>query len=231
MVRFRESILFSCVLLLLFLWSLAFGQSQRATPIRGQLSVDSAGVKTTQFSGLQEPTRIGVTGPEPVTQPFGAGYAPGYTVPDDSPKCYWVRYHFSGTQWQWLIRKPGCYAAKSMNACIETNGKVRVAFGGFGNLRACDNSGDQLDMRYGVSSPTCQVGGVNWMSCNQMNNYCINLWGYSYATCSWAMWQKVCVERCDNSAEYEDKGYIVIDLLNVYPWVESISNNQYSADK
>ncbi len=231
MVRFRKSILFSCVLLFLFSSPLAFGQSHTGTSIRGVLSVDSAGVKTTQFSGFEEPTRIGISSPEPVNQPFGAGYAPGYRPPEDSPKCQWVRYHFSGTQWQWLIRKPGCYAAKSLDACIESNGKVRIDFGGFAKLTATDNSGDRLDMYYGITPPNCQVGQVNWMSCSQLNNYCMTMWGFGYTSCSWQLWQKVCVERCDNAAEYEDKGYIVIDLLNVYPWVESIDIKQYSADR
>jgi hypothetical protein len=228
MARFRKSLLPLCILLLLLSCPYAFGQLRTATPIRGILSVDSAGVKTTQFSGFEDPTRIGVSGPEPVTQPFGAGYAPGY---NNSPKCQWVRYHFSGTQWQWFIRKPGCYAAKSLDACVESNGRVCIDFGGFAKLRACDNSGDQLDIYYGVSAPNCQVGGVNWMNCNQMNNYYIALFGYSYVSYSWALWQKICVEQCDNAAEYEDKGYIVIDLLNIYPWVESVGADQYPTDR
>ena len=230
MRRLRESVLLSCVLLLLVSCPPVFGQSRAATPIRGVLSVDSTGVKTTQFSGFQEPTRIGLSTPEPVVQPFGAGYAPGYTPPGDSPKCQWVRYHFSGTRWQWFIRKPGCYAAKSLDACVESNGRVRIDFGGFAKLRASDDSGDRLDMYYGIASPNCQVGGVNWMDCNQLNNSHISLCGYPYVSFSWALWQKVCVEQCDNAGEYQDAGYIGIDLLNIYPWVESVNLDQPPTD-
>jgi hypothetical protein len=228
MERFRKSILFSCILLFLFTCPPAFGQSQAARPIRGVLSVDSAGVKTTQFSGFEEPTRIGISSPEPITQPFSNGYN---TPPATSPQAHWVICHLSGTQWQWLIRKPGCYAGKSLDAVIETNGKVLIDFGGFANLDATDESGDALEMYFGVASPTTQIDGVNWMDCDQMNSYYIDLHGTPYVSYAWSLWQKVCVERWNRAAEYEDAAFIAIDLLNLSPWVDGHFTDRTPANK
>jgi hypothetical protein len=227
----RLSALLSCVLLLLVSCPHAFCQTQQGKPIKGFLSVDSTGIQTTQVSTSMEPVRIGLSGSEPKMGTSGGETAPGSIQLKTLSKCHWVRFHFSGTRWKWLVRKPGSYAAKTLTGCIRSNGEILVDFCRFNRLRCSDGSEDFLETYYAISSPNFGIGELTWMTPNELNNYQMHLGGSPIVPYLWALWQKIVVDKTAKAAEFQDKGIISIKLLNNGIWIEGVDSGEYPAAK
>ncbi len=189
--------------------------------------MDSAGVRTIQISPYMDPIRIGLSGDLPETTAAGGQVAPGY-VP--SPKCQWVRFHFSDTKWQWLLRKPGNYAAKVISGWVQSNGLVLVAFRDFGRLRCTDGSGECLETYYAVSPPAYGIEQLTWMTPQQLNTH------YMYVhpptvPYAWALWQKIFVDVSNRAAEFSDDAFVTINLVHNEIWIETQEVGQYPDER
>jgi hypothetical protein len=229
MMWFRLKALLSCILLLLVSSPQAFCQTQQKTNINGVLlSVDSTGVRATQISKPNEPISIGLSDSEQKIGTSGGEAAPGLIQPLTSSKCQWIRFHLYGTRCKWFVLKPGCYAAKTLTSCIQSNGEVLVDFCRFDRLRCTDGSGEHLETHYAISSnPTCGIEELTWMTPNELNNYQMHFDEPPYLTSTWALWQKIIIDDFTKSAEFKDKGSISIKLLNNGLWIEGLDIGDY----
>jgi hypothetical protein len=227
----RKSMLVWFVLLLLFLCPLGLCQVQQSATIKGYLSVDSTGVRTTQISPSLEPMRIGLSDSQPATTSSGGYIAPGYTLPVTVNESQWVVFHFSATEWNWFVRKPDIYAAKVLTGSIESNGGVMVDFENFGPLLCTDGSGQVLGTHYAIAPVVYGIELLTWMTPQELNNYQINLDEPPIVPFTWALWQKVVVDNSAKAAEFEDEGFIGIALLNNLVWFESEEIDRNSISK
>lgn len=222
----RKSMLIWCILLLLLFYPVEFCQAQRSAPIKGYLSVDSTGVRTTQISTSMESARIGLSSPRLSTSRPGGYIAPDYSLPVALQEVQWVIFHFSASEWTWFVRKPGEYASKVLTGSIESNGGVLVDFENFDPLLCTDGSGQVLETHYAVAPVVYQAGDLTWMTPQELNSYQINLDEPPIVPATWALWQRVVVDNSAKAAEFEDDGFISILLLNNLVWIEIKESDQ-----
>ena len=217
--------LFLSILILLIFKSSVFCQSTQLTPIKGFLSADSASVKAGQVSRIGQPVGIGLSRDNsrrimPSREPLQTGHPLDISPPD----CQWVRFHFSGTCWNWFIRKPGTYGGQVLTSSIQSNGKVLMEFKRFNKLLCTDGSGEQMETFYAVSPLSSNINDLTWMSLDQLNNYCMHFNPPPLVPVPWALWQKVVVGNSAPSAEFKDDGTICIQLINNDVWIDSGGN-------
>ncbi len=230
-MTFRKNVLLLCVLLMFFFTSAAFCQSGQAVRVQGFYANDSLKVKVYQAPIPSHPVRAGAVGiinkrdaelEAPVQPPV---------LPPDPDKCQWLRFYFSGTCWNWFIKKPGTYGGQILTGSIQSNGKVRIEFQRFNKLLCTDGSGERLDIFYAVSSPTCNISDLTWMSPDQLNNYCMNFNPPPLVPVPWALWQKVVVGKSAPAAEFKDDAIISIHLQNNGIWIEGNIVEQLPLDQ
>jgi len=215
----RKTILFLCILLFFSPFSETLSQSGQVVPIKAFLSADSAGVKAGQTPRPISPGRNGVPIIRLEKSTSGRDILRGPALSPTS-ESQWVRLRLSGTELEWLMRKPGTYAGKVLVGSIESNGEVSVRFQLFGELLLADDSQQRLKTYYAISVPTSDIDQVTWMSPDELNNYNLHFGENPNVPAPWALWQKIEVGDSAPSAEYEDQGIISIELLNNDTWIE-----------
>jgi len=215
----RKTILFLCILLFFSPFSETLSQSGQVVPIKAFLSADSAGVKAGQTPRPISPGRNGVPIIRLEKSTSGRDILRGPALSPTS-ESQWVRLRLSGTELEWLMRKPGTYAGKVLVGSIESNGEVSVRFQLFGELLLADGSKKRLKTYYAISAPTSGIGQVTWINPDELNNYNLHFDEHPIVPATWALWQKIEVGDSAPSAEYEDQGIISIELLNNDTWIE-----------
>ena len=158
----RKTILFLCILLFFSPFSETLSQSGQVVPIKAFLSADSAGVKAGQTPRPISPGRNGVPIIRLEKSTSGRDILRGPALSPTS-ESQWVRLSLSGTEWKWIVRKPGTYAGKVLVGSIESNGEVSVRFQLFGELVLADDSQQRLKTYYAISVPTSDIDQVTWM--------------------------------------------------------------------
>ena len=216
-MRHRRSILSSfCLLLLFLLSSKAFSQSGQILPAKRSLLADSAGARVKQIPVPLHPGGIHVA-IEKTRLPGDTLQGP---VRSPEPNYQWARFNFSSTKWEWFARKPGTYGGQVVVASIQSNGSVLVDFRGFRKLRATDGSGKRLKTYYAISSPTSDIEELTWMKPSELNDHDLLFDEPPLDWETWALWQKVVVERSAPAANFKDGAVICIQLLNVADWID-----------
>jgi hypothetical protein len=222
----RASIMLSCILLLLVLCPQGFCQMQPATPVKGVLPVDSTGARATQIPPSIEPMRIGLPDFQPATISLDGYLAPEYTLPVTIVEPQVVNFHFSGTEWNWLVRKPGEYASNVLIASISSNGGVLVKYE-TSPLLCTDGSGQLLETHYASAPVTHGIELLNWMTPQELNNYQMLFDDPPFVPVHWAFWQKIVIDNSAKAAEFEGQVKIYIELLNNFLWLDSDTLDQY----
>jgi hypothetical protein len=215
------------ILFLLLFPCVVFCQTPQAVRVRGFYASDSLRAKAYQAPVPLSPSRISLPGLVPDrTADVGTP-----VQPSNDPKCQWIRFHFSGTSWNWFVRKPGTYGGQVLVGSIQSNGKVLMEFERFNKLLCTDGSCEQVETFYAVSPPNSNISDLNWMDPDQLNAYCMHFTRPPLVPVPWALWQKVVVENCTRAAEFKDDGTICIQLLNNHTWIDGVSINQYPFDQ
>lgn len=167
---------------------------------------------------------------------FASGFSMGYCnkekweipVVIHASVAQWLEYSMSGTRWDWKIRKPGTFAADCITASVASNNGISIAFEDFGPLVRDPQSGpggtdpDEIDIMYGYDTKGSDPAAINWISTETLNAQGCHIDDSDalHAGYSVKLWNKIVVERCDSSCEYEDTAKIVITLDNVKHWID-----------
>lgn len=142
----------------------------------------------------------------------------------------WIDFDLAWTQWDWFIRKPGCYAGNSIEATIASNGNVFVDYEGFANLLPVDpDNADHNPVEVSYSFET--GGGVNeaeqrgWVPAELLNQDDDRLldegpdWLLHYGI-GWKLWNKICVVKCNSACDYANEATITLTLEEQKPWID-----------
>lgn len=227
----RKSILFLCLLLWFVFPSTALCQSAQINPVEIHISPDSTGVRVTSIplspqpikSRLPDTTSMQTTSDgETLALPFFSSGLP--------TRC-WVRCSFSGTCWNWRIRKPGNYAGKILTGSIQSNICVLMDFRNFDRLRRTGGSDERLDTYYALSAPDASIENLNWMSPAQLNAHDLDFPQPPTQPALWALWQEIGVTAQNTSADYRNNAVIAIKLNNQGVWVDSSEIQNPLSDK
>lgn len=218
----RKSTLLFCLLLLFIFSSRAFCQTLQIAPIRGAFSADSAKAGTTRAQvPLHRPTPIGHSPVDPgKIAPSSIEKLGAVRVHSTGSAAQWVLFQFSGTKWDWRIRKPGTYASKVLVGSIQSNGEVSVHFEGFGELYSSGSTPGSLEGYYAISPPNSGIDQLRWMRPGELNAFEIRIDQTNPALSAWALWQRIIVEDFATANEFKDDATISIKLENNGEWVE-----------
>lgn len=147
----------------------------------------------------------------------------------------WIKFRLAWNEWQWFVRKPGCYAGNSIEAVLASNGDVLVDYSGFDNLMPVDQNPDKTPINIAYSFEY-MGGGFNeandrgWTPAPVLNDDDDLLedipfgpngerWPLHFGV-SWKLWNRICVVACNTACEYQDEALITLILRNQKPWIE-----------
>jgi len=140
----------------------------------------------------------------------------------------WVEWSLSGTQWTWLVRKPGTYAANCISATLKSNYDVDIKFDGFNDLEVQEpgKSVNPFIPIYYAYGPGGEGGGppppdafipaeeLNGLDCLVPDSERL------HEGRSWKLWNYIEVLPCNSACEYQDDATITIELKGVKIWID-----------
>ncbi len=140
----------------------------------------------------------------------------------------WIEWSITGTRWDWRVRKPGIYAGDCIGATITSNNDVQIDFDGFDNLQALGNSvNPTIPIWYSFGETIDEAEAHGWIPAPNLDGESFLLEDSQDLHCglSWKLWNKINVENCNSSCEYEDQAVITLTLKNMKIWVDPASGN------
>jgi len=141
----------------------------------------------------------------------------------------WVDFRLDYNQWDWYIRKPGCYAGNSIEAWIASNGDILIDYEGFGPLMPDDPEHNPIDIFYSFGEGIAEAEGNGWVFCTDLNNdddYIIDVPGTDlfpfplHYGIAWKLWNKICIDECNSACDYWNYATITIVLQNQKEWID-----------
>lgn len=143
----------------------------------------------------------------------------------------WIEWNFSGTRWDWFVRKPGNYAADCLTFVIKSNQAVTIDFHSFADLEAEDPKPDQdrfIEIFYCFDPP----GGVPPLKTNPIwipaadLNLDVN-WFYIddspalHEGMQFKFWNYIHVEECNSACEYQNDAFVTLTLECQKDWIDT----------
>ena len=144
----------------------------------------------------------------------------------------WLEWDFTGTRWDWFVRKPGNYAANCLTWWLSSNQEVVMDFRNFGPLIAVDPKIPDQDMEIEIYYCFDPPGGLPplktsdlWIPAPAMNleeNW-LHIYDSYDLHYGWfvKIWNYIHVERCNSACEYENDSFISLTLECQKPWIET----------
>ena len=216
----RRSILSSFCLLFLFIFSSnAFSQSGEKVRIKGFFLADSGKAQATAAPGHLRPVRIN---PARIHRQRNLSQNQEEQSPllSTAAEAAWLRFHVSATQWQWLIRRPGVYAAECIIGSITSSVDILINFSGFEDLCSSDPTTQNVETYYGVSIGNQNVEEVEWVGAADFNRHPLLIKQNPVAPTYWNLWNKVSVKQGNSALEYSDDAVITFLMQNTTPWID-----------
>lgn len=121
----------------------------------------------------------------------------------------------SANRLDWLVRKPGTYAATMTQVATSGTGVLLMQFSGFADLARLDGSTGSIPAWYGFGSDMASADAAGWIRAADLNDTSrsIDLSNPAVLT----MWSKISVGEYVSSAEYGDEGVITFIIGNNGP--------------
>lgn len=214
-----------------------------AQPPTGAIEVDSYAYLKNADTGLME--WVYQSGPNDNVNPkalarcFASGKGDGYCNKDwkipftiHASIAQWLEWDFTGTRWDWFVRKPGNYAANCLTWWLSSNQEVVMDFLGFGPLVAVDPKPDsetdkEIEIFYGFDPPAPLPLKDNidfWIPAADMNleaNF-YHILDSPDLHVGWfvKIWNYIHVERCNSACEYENNAFISLTLECQKDWID-----------
>lgn len=145
------------------------------------------------------------------------------TITNHCTVSQWISYAFTGTRWDWQIRKPGTFSANCISFVIQSNDDVNVAFDGFADLAPLvhtDAPAIPVWYNYGnFGGGKPPVDG--WIRATDLNDADFT---FSYDQIkngfTAKLWNKIQIDPTTRADDYEDSGTITITLTDVKYFID-----------
>lgn len=142
----------------------------------------------------------------------------------------WIEWTLSGSRWDWRIRKPGTYAADCITATLKSNNDVAIDYDDFADLaylEADEGVKQTIDTYYSFGATLAEAEANGWVGASALNEEhdVIDDSQALHDGLSTKLWNKIVVENCNSSCEYEDVGTITISVTNLKHWIDPDTGN------
>jgi hypothetical protein len=147
----------------------------------------------------------------------------------------WCEWTIGGTRWDWRILKPGTYAADCIEFTLKSNNDIKITFAGFDDLQYLEEGGVKttIDTYYSYGEDVAAAEQNGWIRAIDLNNdegFMIYDGRALHAGLSTKLLNKIVVENCNSSCEYENRGTITITLQNVKLWVNPVTGTWFTPE-
>lgn len=140
------------------------------------------------------------------------------TITNHATITQWINYGYSGTRWDWQIRKPGVFATDSIYLHIQSNDDVEVDFDGFADLAPMiHKEAPAIPVWYcltnkGIANPPAD----GWYSAAKLNDFKLKLpYNDVKNGVDYKIWNKIVVDPTTQACDYCDEGTITLKLTDV----------------
>jgi len=130
----------------------------------------------------------------------------------------WARFFLSASQWQWDVRRPGDYSAKSVSGEVTGNVDIMIEFSGFADLGCSDANGQTIEAYYGAFIGDKTVEQVIWSRASDFNGQLIPIPTSPVIPIPWSLWNKISVTSRATANDYSDDAVITFGMINLTTW-------------
>lgn len=150
------------------------------------------------------------------------------TFTNHASMAQWCDVLVTESRYDWRILKPGTYAADCITIKLKSNNDVLLTFKGFGDLQYQETGygvKQTIDTYYAVAQSIPLPDSTAWKTATSLNGEKLMLdsWtlhnGYNLK-----LYNKLVVENCNSSCEYENVGTVDVKLMNIKNWVDASEN-------
>lgn len=137
----------------------------------------------------------------------------------------WIEWTIGGTRWDWRIRKPGTYAADCIEFTLKSNNDVAILYDGFADLQYQETGEGvkpTIETYYSYGESLAEAESNGWVRASALNESddLVEDSAALHAGMSTKLWNKIVVENCNSSCEYEDTATITLVLQNMKAWID-----------
>ena len=75
----------------------------------------------------------------------------------------WINFSFTGTRWDWFVRKPGWYAANCITAKVASNGDILIDYEGFDDLVSLMGNPTPIPIWYSFGASIQEAQDNGWV--------------------------------------------------------------------
>ena len=139
----------------------------------------------------------------------------------------WIDWHITWNEWNWYVRKPGIYGGNCIQACIASNGDIKIDYEGFDNLQPAIPGNNPIPVWYahdGDGNPMVNPAAL-WSTPAELNandDYLLDaeLGDLLHDGICWKLYNKIEVVECNSACEYSNEPTITLTLNNQKDWIE-----------
>ncbi|MEA4884587.1 MAG: hypothetical protein VB144_13220 [Clostridia bacterium] len=140
----------------------------------------------------------------------------------------WSDWTIGGTRWDWRILKPGTYAADCIEFTLKSNNDVLIDYEGFADLQYLETGAGvkrTIDTYYSFGEDIVAAERNGWVRAVDLNtdDDLILDSAALHGGMSTKLLNKIVVENCNSSCEYEDTATITLKLQNIKLWVDGVN--------
>lgn len=149
----------------------------------------------------------------------------------------WIDWHITWNEWHWYIRKPGKYGGNCIQACIASNGDIKIAFAGFANLMSPDAVNPEIPVMYAHDmvvgapplNPLLNPLAV-WSTPAELNEFGILLPDSEnlHNELCWKLYNQIEVVDCNTACEYTNEATITLTLENQKDWIDGATGGWWT---
>lgn len=141
----------------------------------------------------------------------------------------WINFSFTGTRWDWFVRKPGWYAANCITAKVASNGDILIDYEGFDDLVSLMGNPTPIPIWYSFGASIQEAQDNGWVPGPLLNDdddlldeseYWVDGRNFLHEGLTWKLWNRIHVVECNTACEYEDVALITLGLNQQKIWIE-----------
>lgn len=147
------------------------------------------------------------------------------TFTNHASMAQWCEVNVTENRYDWRILKPGTYAADCITIKLKSNNDVLLTYENFGDLQYQETGygvKQTIDTYYAVAQSIPLPNSSLWKRASSLNGRKLMIdsdalhQGYNMK-----LYNKLVVENCNSSCEYENVGTVDIKLMNIKDWVDA----------
>lgn len=126
-----------------------------------------------------------------------------------------IKVSINAGRYDWLIRKPGTFAAEPLVIDIQSNRSFVLSFSKFGDLQSKTLNPGKIPAFYSIGATLAETERNGWFPARKLNGVSLTAVVEADQTRQfvWKLWPKIEITKNTRAGDYEDTGCLTFTIL------------------